>query len=116
MPAVRQHQCEACPWKKSTIPERDIPNNYCAAKHENLKRTIAEKGAIRIGGTLRLMACHETADGREQACTGWVAHQLGRGNNIALRFALLGQQLDLKLEGPQHTSFEATLPKKHRKK
>lgn len=114
-----RRQCKACPWKKSTDPERDIPGGYCATKHRNLKRTIADAdmlgnpmGAI-FGGTFRLMACHETAVGKELPCVGWLAHQLGPGNNLALRMGVINGQIDADFElvGEQHETFEDTLPK-----
>lgn len=115
MTAVRMNQCKACPWKKSTVPDRDIPGGYSADLHEDLDRTIAEPASLRgINGTMHLMACHETEKQREQACTGWVHHQLGRGNNIAIRIkAMTGELGDLrsmKLDGPQHERFEDTMP------
>lgn len=118
MTAVRMNQCKACPWKKSTVPDRDIPGGYSAGLHEDLDRTIAEPASLRgIGGPMRLMACHETKKSRERACAGWVHNQLGIGNNIALRLmALRGDLGDLrslaevKLDGPQHERFEDTLP------
>ena len=112
-PSIRKNQCKACPWKKNTNP-RDIPNGYCPTKHANLRSTIAKPGDIsNVGrGGLHLMACHESDVGKEQPCVGWLSHQLGPGNNIALRFmALDGRFNGLKLDGPQHRTFEATLGK-----
>lgn len=106
---VRKQQCEKCPWRKDVDPN-DIPNGYCAEKHRGLKRTIAEPGEVRIGGTLRIMACHEAPVGDEYPCVGWVMHQLGPGNNIGLRLlALNGHFKGLKTVGPQHERFEDTL-------
>jgi hypothetical protein len=106
-------QCRKCPWKISTDP-REIPNGYCEAKHANLKRTIANPGDLRGigGGTLRMMACHEFPEGAEKPCVGWLAHQLGPGNNIALRLAAARGQIDtdFELDGEQHETFEDTLP------
>jgi hypothetical protein len=43
---------------------------------------------------------------------GWLAHQLGPGNNIALRLAVMAGRIDGNVEtvGPQHERFEDTLP------
>lgn len=111
MSKAPRRQCAKCPWKVSTDPH-DIPNGYCAAKHANLKRTIAEPGDIRVFGPLRMMACHETPIGAEKPCVGWLAHQLGPGNNLALRFAAMTGQVDtnFELDGEQHERFEDTLP------
>ena len=107
-----RRQCKLCPWKVGVNP-REIPGEYCETKHRNLKGTIAEPGSLAgIGGTLRFMACHETTGRRETACVGWLVHQLGDGNNIALRLAVVSGQVDANVEtvGPQHERFEDTLP------
>ena len=59
-----------------------------------------------------MMACHETARGRELPCAGWLHNQLGVGNNIALRIMVFKGQIDGNVEvvGPQHERFEDTLP------
>lgn len=103
-------QCKACPWKKGTNP-RDIPGAYCEEKHRALSATIAEPGALQAGA-LRVMACHETPSGRELPCVGWLVHQLGPGNNIALRLAVSVGRIDANVRtvGPQHERFEDTLP------
>jgi hypothetical protein len=104
-------QCHACPWKVSTNP-LEIPNGYCVTKHKEAKRTIAEPGEVRIGGELRLMACHESPVGREMPCVGWLMHQLGDGNNIALRLAVFSKRISANVEtvGEQHACLEDTLP------
>lgn len=116
--SVRLNQCAACPWKVSTVPGRDIPGGYCPAKHAGLRGTIAAPGAASLlrGGPLRAMACHESPPGREQACVGWLAHQLGPGNNLGLRMlARDGRYRHIVLDGPQHERFEDTLPKRRRR-
>lgn len=101
-------QCKACPWKVSTVPERDIPGGYCAKKHRSLKSTIAEGYD---GMPLVQMACHEFPIGKEQVCVGWLANQLGPGNNIGLRLrAAHGLIPPFLLDGAQHETFEDTLP------
>ncbi len=108
--AVRQ--CGNCPWRKGVNP-RDIPGGYCEARHRALDATIARD--LSVGSSLRLMACHETPVGRERPCVGWLADQLGPGNNIALRLwysAALrrGEARAFELAGEQHECFEDTLP------
>jgi hypothetical protein len=112
-------QCKACPWKTSTVPERDIPGGYCEQKHKNLKGTVARPGSFEgLGrGTMRMMACHESPVGEEQPCVGWVLHQLNEGNNLGLRMmAMDGRFSTYRTVGPQHHRFEDTLPKKKRKR
>jgi hypothetical protein len=43
---------------------------------------------------------------------GWLAHQLGPGNNIGLRLAVISGRIDVNFEliGEQHETFEDTLP------
>jgi hypothetical protein len=106
---MSRKQCKKCPWKKSTNP-RDIPNGYSEKAHEALSSTIAD--GINLGRKLQLMACHETQRGRELPCVGWMHHQLGVGNNIALRLAVMTGRIDgdIEIVGPQHETFEETLP------
>jgi hypothetical protein len=109
---MSRKQCKKCPWKVSTNP-REILNGYCELAHRDLKGTIAEPGRF-SAGALRVMACHETDVGDEIPCVGWLAHQLGHGNNIALRMAVMRHQIDADVElvGRQHPNFGATLPRK----
>ncbi|MBV8720990.1 MAG: hypothetical protein JO277_02500 [Candidatus Eremiobacteraeota bacterium] len=50
--------------------------------------------------------------GKELPCVGWLAHQLGPGNNIALRMRAIADPrlYAFELDGEQHTRFEDTLP------
>lgn len=107
-------QCEACPWKVSTVPEQDIPGGYCETKHRALTNTIAEEGRIDLG-VMRVMACHESPIGAEVPCIGWLENQLGPGNNIALRLmAARGQIEPFQTVGEQHERLGDTFPKRKR--
>ena len=106
----RTSQCEQCPWRVEVDP-CDIPDGYCELKHRALAITIAEPGALPIAGAaMHAMACHETDKAH---CVGWLNHQLGPGNNLALRLRMRScENVDrLKLRGEQHPSFESTLPR-----
>lgn len=105
-----RHQCSKCPWKIDIDPH-DIPNGYCETLHKGLKDTIA--GDLRVEGALRIMACHESAAGKELPCVGWLKNQLGPGNNILLRLAVIRGHVNAHIEtvGEQHEHFEDTLPK-----
>ena len=111
---VQQNQCKACPWRKATVPERDIPGGYSEELHRGLRGTIAEPAsltALRDGHAMG-MACHESPPGEERACAGWLHQQLGPGNNLLLRvLALDGRFDDVRVEGEQHETFEDTLPR-----
>jgi hypothetical protein len=104
-------QCKACPWKVTTQPEEDIPGDYCEKRHEALKATIANPGELPFKDRLLVMACHESQPGSERHCVGWVAHQLGPGNNVTLRLSAMdGRFKNFQTIGPQHERFEDTLP------
>lgn len=112
---MRTKQCEACPWRKDVKASRDIPNGYCVDKHKALESTLAEPDPLAqlhraMGRGLVVMACHESPVGHEDMCVGWLVHQLGPGNNLALRMLGLDRRFD-KLEtfGEQHERFEDTL-------
>jgi hypothetical protein len=111
--SVTRKQCKHCPWRVDVDPH-EIPNGYCERKHAALSSTIATPGALELGKALRVMACHESKPRRELACVGWLANQLGRGNNIALRIAAIRDRklTDFTLVGEQHETLEDTLPKR----
>lgn len=116
MKLKRTKQCKTCPWKKSVNPLTDIPFGYSIEKHYQLKNKIADpKQTYCPDNTteLYLMACHYSEVGKEDYCLGWLKNQIGPGNNIALRIAMLKYENvnDIELEGEQHECFEDTLPK-----
>lgn len=107
----RTAQCEKCPWRLETDP-RDIPNGYSEERHRALASTIAaaaDPARACSAGSLQVMACHETEDAH---CVGWLANQLGTGNNLALRLRMRSCENagKLRLRGEQHPNFDATLP------
>jgi len=104
-------QCKKCPWRVDANPH-DIPGGYSPEKHAALKCTIASDGVLHKS-SLRLMACHETPEGKELPCVGWLAHQLGPGNNLGLRLAVHRGRVDTNVQtiGAQHKRFEDTLGK-----
>lgn len=108
-----RRQCAHCPWKKSTVPERDIAGGYSEEMHRQLVSTISRPGEFR---PTPMMACHESKpgeDGEEVPCVGWLHNQLGPGNNIALRLEVSIGNVDgnVRTVGPQHKRFEDTLPR-----
>lgn len=109
----RIKQCQKCPWKVSTDP-RDIPHGYSEDLHRALAGTIASNDGLTpdLEAPIRVMACHEHPVGAEVHCVGWLMHQLGPGNNIPLRLSVLDcENIDsVQLDGPQHDTFEDTLP------
>lgn len=107
---MARRQCKECPWKVGSNPH-DIPGKYSEKKHRGLKSTIARTAQL-YDGPLHMMACHETMPGKELPCVGWMHHQLGVGNNLALRLLVITGKIDGDVEvvGPQHERFEDTLP------
>lgn len=102
-------QCEKCPWKKGVNP-RTIPHGYSVERHKKLRTTIRSDTASLQDGPI--MARHETTVGQEKPCVGYLAHQLGRGNNFGLRIRVITGSIDanVRVIGPQHQSLEDTLP------
>lgn len=112
-------QCASCPWRVDCVPEEDIPNGYCANMHAELSGTIKSgmESMPMPGGTIRAMACHYSKPGEEFLCAGWLNNQLGPGNNIAARLAVLtGKWPVPEIDGEQHERFEDTLPKPDRRR
>lgn len=104
-------QCAHCPWRKDVDP-RDIPNGYSEAKHAALSCTIAKPGDVSgiYSDRQQVMACHETHDAH---CIGWLSHQIGAGNNIALRIQMMACEnaRHVRTVGEQHETFAETLPR-----
>ncbi len=111
--ASRRRQCKKCPWKKGANP-REIPNGYSEDKHRGLAVTIAPPADLdALLDPLRQMGCHEHTAEERVACVGWIVHQLGPGNNLALRLRVVLGKFDAHVEavGEQHERFEDTLPR-----
>jgi hypothetical protein len=103
-------QCNKCPWRTDVDPYQ-IPDGYSRDLHCNLSSTIAKPGEVRLH-SLRVMACHESKIDKNIPCVGWLANQLGPGNNIGLRIAAMRGEIDTDFElvGEQHECFEDTIP------
>jgi hypothetical protein len=58
------------------------------------------------------MACHESLEGAEEPCVGWLVNQLGPGNNLLLRLQVMRGTIDadVELDGPQFETFGDTVP------
>ena len=113
MTAARK-QCKKCPWKKGTNPH-EIPDGYRVELHQRIACTIAtEASSIEtVHDPLRVMGCHEHPSEARVPCVGWIVHQLGPGNNIALRLRVALGKFDANVQavGPQHERFGDTLPR-----
>lgn len=112
-------QCKSCPWRTDCVPDKDIPNGYSVALHKNLAKTIQSGlGSLFGGGDARhVMACHYSKPGEEFYCAGWLHNQIGPGNNLGVRLAVMTGQMPMpEVNGPQHERFEDTLPKPRRRR
>ena len=101
----REKQCAKCPWKVSTDPST-IPDGYTPEKHAKLTSCSGE--GLSTIQRMHVMACHESKQGDQYACVGWIVNQLGPGNNIGLRLAVIRGRLDpskLVLDGEQHETI-----------
>lgn len=115
MSEAKLKQCKSCPWRVDCVPDKDIPNGYSAALHEKLRATI-QSGFSSLT-CRRAMACHYSNPGEETPCAGWLQNQLGPGNNIGARLAVMtGKWPVPEVDGPQHESFEDTLPRRRAKR
>jgi Family of unknown function (DUF6283) len=112
--ATIQKQCPTCPWRVDCVPEQDIPHGYTCELHEALRDTIATDPISSLRpGPLRIMACHYSTPGHEIPCAGWLYNQMGPGNNLAVRMALMDGKLPMpEVDGPQHPTFDDTLPRR----
>lgn len=106
-------QCKSCPWRVDCVPDRDIPN-YSRDMHVSLDKTI-QTGLSSLPvwsrGVRHVMACHYSKPGEEIACAGWLHNQLGVGNNLGLRLAVMTGKMPVpEVDGDQHEDFEDTIP------
>ena len=56
------------------------------------------------------MACHNSSDGHEYECIGWLYNQLGSGNHIPLRMQMIycSNVKEIEVDGEQVASFGET--------
>jgi hypothetical protein len=101
------HQCSTCPWKVGA--DLNLIPNYRRELHEKLTCTIAD-GPRLPTGVLRCMSCHYSTERKNKPCAGWLYNQLGIGNNIGVRLAVMTERLSMpKVSGEQYETFEETL-------
>ena len=74
--------CEGCPWR------RDVePGQFEACRFEALKTTSMQPTVTSARDLLEqpLFACHETKEGRELVCSGWLV--VAGVENLRIRLA-----------------------------
>lgn len=79
--------CASCPWRVDQDAQA-IPN-FDLALAEGLARTCAsERGGESVGVEEAQFACHQSRDGAEVVCAGWLAVEgrdhVGARVNVAL--------------------------------
>jgi hypothetical protein len=90
---------------------RDIPN-YKPEMHAGLTKTIQSGPESLFGTTRHIMACHYAKPEAEFPCAGWLANQIGPGNNLGMRLAVMTGKMPVPMtDGAQHERFEDTLSK-----
>lgn len=63
----RKYPCAECPFRVDTVPGQFTSERYCV-----LKDTVGTDDDMRMPGD-PVFACHKTAEGKEEACAGWLA-------------------------------------------
>ena len=90
----RRHPCTECPWRKDTPP-----GQFTAERYEALQATSEQRPGDEPGLDSPMFACHRTAEGREQACAGWLAAVGHR--HLGVRLAVMQQRLPVHVLEPQ---------------
>lgn len=101
-------QCDNCPWKKGA-DLGSIPG-YSVEYHRRLDETAIadpEKLESILSGPQSVMICHKTEG---EYCAGWAHNQVNQGNNLGLRLRVRQQGWQFEVTGPQHETFQDTLP------
>jgi hypothetical protein len=99
-------QCKTCPWRVAVTPSRDVPD-YDPGIYDRMRSTLRSGIETLSEKTRVIMECHNGKRGDNRACAGWLHHQLGIGNNLAVRLAVSVGRLPVpKVVGEQHEDLE----------
>ncbi len=101
-------QCANCPWRVNSDLSK-IPG-YDRRQHHDLKQTIVDDGILNPNGAVRFMGCHNSTDGNDLECIGWLNNQRN-SNNLGLRMMMMRCRnvREIEVVGEQHLTFEETL-------
>jgi len=100
-------QCKTCPWRVDVVPPRDVPN-YDPGIYARMRATLRSGFESMSDKTRIVMKCHNGRDNVDVACAGWLHHQIGVGNNLGVRFAVILGKLPVpKVIGDQHEDLDA---------
>jgi len=87
-------------------PSRDVPD-FDPGIYERMKNSLREGLTSMVEKTRLVMECHNGKRGANRPCAGWLHHQLGVGNNLGVRMAVItGRLPPPKVFGEQHESLE----------
>ncbi|MCY9872968.1 DUF6283 family protein [Vibrio barjaei] len=95
MSLFRKQPCKHCPWKKSSVKGGfNIPNFNMSLMY-SLENTAPKKDCSpeELDDFRKIFACHDSKEGNESACAGYVARD-GQ-HNLNVRFLAATQKVNL---------------------
>lgn len=81
----RRHPCVECPFRRDAEP-----GQFEACRYDALRDTVGDRGREQPLDA-PIFACHKTAEGRDQACAGWLA--VCGYDHLGVRFAVVSGRL-----------------------
>jgi hypothetical protein len=96
IPYRKSGPCTDCPWRTDVEPGQFEQHRFA-----QLKRTSEQPEVVSPADFLTqpMFACHQTQEGREQACAGWLV-VAARTGNLRIRIALARRELPLEAVEP----------------
>ena len=99
-------QCKTCPWRVDVKPARDVPS-FDPGIYDRMKASLRSGVESMAEKTRIVMECHSGKRGSKIPCAGWLHHQLGVGNNFAVRLSVISGRLPApKIAGEQHIDLD----------
>ncbi|WP_413460658.1 DUF6283 family protein [Herbaspirillum huttiense] len=108
--------CVACPWRKKSSAQ-DIPN-FDMELAERLSDTCPDQQGMGPDPSSRLFACHQSKEGDELVCAGWLA-SVGDAHPL-IRLAVLQDRLSPESLRPRknwpslHSTYDEMMEKLRR--
>jgi hypothetical protein len=100
------NQCATCPWRVGIKPSRDVPD-FDPGIYDRMRSSLREGVASMAEKKRIVMECHNGKRGANRPCAGWLHHQLGVGNNLGVRLAVITERMPTpKVFGEQHEDLE----------
>lgn len=96
MPLVSKLPCKTCPWRLNQSAA-DIPN-FSLALAERLRATSPNEHNVGPDWTAPQFACHQSEQGKEVVCRGWLA-KAGHAHPL-VRLAVIKGQVDVETLTP----------------